>query len=90
MINLIVWIVLGGIIGWAASLVMRNDAKQGMLLNIIVGIVGAFLGGLLLSPLLGLGTMTRDDFSLSALFIAFLGSLILLAVVNLIRRGRLR
>ena len=54
--NLIIWLVVGGIIGWLASLVMKTDAQQGMILNVVVGIVGALLGGWLLSPLLGAGT----------------------------------
>ena len=45
MINILIWVVIGGIIGWLASMVMRTDAQQGILLNIVVGIVGAFLGG---------------------------------------------
>jgi uncharacterized membrane protein YeaQ/YmgE (transglycosylase-associated protein family) len=87
MINIIIWLVVGGIIGWLASLVMRTDAKQGIVLNVVVGIVGAILGGWLLSPLFGGGSINQGDFSLSGLIISFVGALILLAVVNLIRRG---
>lgn len=90
MINFILWIIIGGILGWLASKVMKTDAQQGIILNIVVGIVGAFLGGLLLSPLFGIPTMGRDNFTIAALFIAFLGAVILLAIVNLIRRGRVR
>lgn len=90
MINFIVWIIIGGIIGWLASLVMNTDAQQGILLNVVVGIVGAFLGGFLLSPLFGIATMNQGNFSIPALLIAFLGAVILLAVVNLIRRGSMR
>ncbi len=54
MINLIIWLVVGGLIGWVASLVMRTDAQQGMLLNVVVGVVGAALAGWLISPMLGL------------------------------------
>jgi uncharacterized membrane protein YeaQ/YmgE (transglycosylase-associated protein family) len=88
--NFIIWIVIGGIIGWLASMVMRTDAQQGIFLNIVVGIVGAFLGGWLLSPLFGTGTINADDFSLMSLLVSFLGAVILLAIVNLIRRGRAR
>ncbi|MBA2492584.1 MAG: GlsB/YeaQ/YmgE family stress response membrane protein [Gammaproteobacteria bacterium] len=88
--NFILWIIIGGIIGWLASLVMKTDAQQGILLNIVVGIVGAFLGGLLLSPLFGVASMGQGNFSIPALFIAFLGAVILLAIVNLIRRGSVR
>ena len=90
MINFIIWIVIGGVIGWLASLVMKTDAQQGLLLNVVVGIVGAFLGGLLLSSLVGIGSLSQGNFSVPALGIAFLGALILLAIVNLIRRGQVR
>ncbi len=90
MINFIIWIVLGGIIGWLASKVMRTDAQQGVILNVVVGIVGALLGGWLLSPLFGMGSLSQGNFSLPALFIAFLGAVILLGIVNLIRRGSVR
>jgi len=85
--NFIIWIVVGGILGWLASLVMRTDASQGMFLNIIVGIVGALLGGWLLAPLFGTGTINQNDFSISSLLVSFLGAVILLAIVNLLRRG---
>ncbi|GIZ51421.1 GlsB/YeaQ/YmgE family stress response membrane protein [Noviherbaspirillum aridicola] len=85
--NFIIWIVVGGILGWLASIVMRTDASQGMLLNIIVGIVGALLGGWLLAPLFGTGTINQNDFSISSLLVSFLGAVILLAIVNLVRRG---
>jgi uncharacterized membrane protein YeaQ/YmgE (transglycosylase-associated protein family) len=84
----ILWIVIGGILGWLASIVMKTNAEQGMLLNIIVGIVGAFLGGLLLAPLLGTGTINQSDFSIGSLFVSFLGAVILLAIVNFFRRRR--
>jgi len=90
MVNFIVWIILGGILGWVASIVMHTNKQQGILLNVIVGIVGAFLGGLLLSPLFGRGTINQSDFSLSALLISLLGAIILLAIVNLIRRKSVR
>ena len=85
--NFIIWIVIGGIIGWLASLVMKTDAQQGLFLNVVVGIVGAMLGGWFISPLLGAGTINQNDFSLAGLGVSFLGALILLAIVNLIRRG---
>lgn len=90
MINFIVWLILGGILGWLASLVMKTDKQQGIFLNIIVGIIGAFLGGLLLAPLFSTGTINQGDFSLSGLLISFLGAVILLAIVNFFRRGSAR
>jgi len=83
-------IIVGGIIGWLASLVMRTDAQQGILLNIVVGIIGAILGGFLLSPLLGGGSITSGNFSIPNLLVSLLGAVILLAIWNLIRRGSVR
>ena len=86
--NFIIWLIMGGIIGWLASIVMKRP--EGLFLNIIVGIVGAMLGGWLISPLLGAGTINQNDFSLGGLLVSFIGALILLAIVNLITRGRAR
>ncbi len=85
MINFIVWLALGALVGWLASIAMKTDAQQGALLNIVVGIVGAMLGGWLLSPLLGIATINQV-FSIGSLFVSFLGAVILLAIVNLFRR----
>ena len=86
MINLILWLLFGALIGWLASLVMRTDAQQGTLLNIVVGIVGAAIGGFLF----GRNTINSGAFSLTALLISFVGAVILLAIVNLVRRGSIR
>ncbi len=88
--NFIIWLVVGGIVGWIASLIMRTDAQQGMLLNIIVGIVGAFIGGWLISPMVGVGTINQNNFSIASLLVSLVGAVILLAIVNLFRRGRVR
>jgi uncharacterized membrane protein YeaQ/YmgE (transglycosylase-associated protein family) len=88
--NFLIWIVVGGILGWLASIVMKTDAQQGMILNIVVGIVGALLGGWLLAPLFGTGTINQNDFSVSSLLVSFLGAVILLAIVNLFRRKSVR
>jgi uncharacterized membrane protein YeaQ/YmgE (transglycosylase-associated protein family) len=87
--NFIIWLIVGGIVGWIASLIMRTDAQQGILLNVIVGIVGAFIGGWLISPLVGAGTIT-DGFSVGSFVVSLIGAIILLAIVNLFRRGRVR
>jgi uncharacterized membrane protein YeaQ/YmgE (transglycosylase-associated protein family) len=86
MINLILWLVFGALIGWLASLVMNRDAQQGALLNIIVGIVGAMIGGFLF----GGGTINQNNFSIGSLLVAFIGAVILLGIVNLLTRGRVR
>lgn len=87
--NFILWLIVGGILGWLASLIMKTDAQQGILLNVIVGIVGAFLGGWLISPLVGAGTI-NEGFSIGSLVVSLIGAVILLAIVNLFRRGRVR
>lgn len=91
--GLILLLVVGGVIGWLASIVMRTDAQQGIFLNVVVGIVGALLAGFLISPLLGVPPITSDGFavgSISTLFVSFLGAVVLLGIVNLLRRGSLR
>ena len=90
MINFLVWLVIGGVIGWLASLAMNTDGQQGVFLNVVVGIVGAALAGFLISPLVGVGTINQETFSLGALMVSFLGAVLLLAVVNLFRRGSVR
>jgi len=81
-----VWLLLGGFIGWVAS--SPKATREGLLLNIGVGIAGAFLAGMVLTPLVGIGTINQDDFSLPALMVSLVGSILLLAVVCLFRRQR--
>ena len=88
--NFIIWLVIGGIIGWLASMVMRTDAQQGVILNVVVGIVGAMLGGWLISPLVGVPTINQDAFSVPAMLESLVGAIILLGIVSLFRRGRAR
>ena len=88
--GLIILIVVGGILGWLASIVMRTDGQQGIFLNVIVGIVGALLGGFLLAPLLNFGGSITQGISVPSLLVSFLGAVILLAIVNLVRRGSVR
>ena len=90
MINFIIWLIVGAVLGWLASMLMNRNGQQGVLLDIIVGIVGAFIGGFLLAPLFNTGTINQGDFSLSGLIVSFLGAVILLAIVNLFRRGAVR
>jgi uncharacterized membrane protein YeaQ/YmgE (transglycosylase-associated protein family) len=88
--NIIVWLVVGGLIGWVASMIMKTNAQQGLILNIVVGIVGSMIGGWLIAPLLGAGTVNQNDFSIGGLLASLIGAVILLAVVNLVRRGSVR
>ncbi|ATY32837.1 GlsB/YeaQ/YmgE family stress response membrane protein [Sphingomonas psychrotolerans] len=83
--GLIIWLVIGGVVGWLASIIMRTDAQQGIFLNIIVGIVGAFIGGLLFGGSINNGAITPMTF-----LVSLLGAVILLAIVNLVRRGAVR
>ena len=88
--GILIWLIVGGIIGWIASLIMKTDAQQDLFLNIVVGIVGAFIGGWL-GGLVGLGgDINSGDFSLGGLLMSLVGAIVLLAIVNLFRRGRVR
>jgi uncharacterized membrane protein YeaQ/YmgE (transglycosylase-associated protein family) len=71
-------------------MLMRTDAQQGVILNVVVGVIGALLGGFLLAPMFGTGTINQNDFSLASLGVSLLGAVILLAIVNLVRRGTAR
>jgi uncharacterized membrane protein YeaQ/YmgE (transglycosylase-associated protein family) len=84
--GIIVWLIVGGVVGWLASIIMRTDAQQGILLNVVVGIVGALLAGFVVSPLLGIGTINQG-LSMGTFLVSLAGAVILLAIVNLFRRG---
>jgi uncharacterized membrane protein YeaQ/YmgE (transglycosylase-associated protein family) len=83
--NILIWLIMGGIIGWLASVIMRT--QEGILLNIVVGIVGALIGGWLISPMIGAATINQGDLSVAGLGVSLLGAIILLAIVNLFRGG---
>ena len=85
MINFIIWIIAGAFIGWLASIIMRTNDRQGLIADIIVGIVGAFVGGYFLSPLFNVGTINEGDFSIPALLVSLGGAVILLAFSKLFR-----
>lgn len=88
--NFIIWLIVGGLIGWLASVLMKTNGQQGMFLNVVVGIVGAMLGGWLLAPMFGTGTINSNDFSLAGLGVSLLGAIVLLAIVSFFRRGSAR
>ena len=88
--NFIIWLIVGGLIGWLASVLMKTNGQQGMFLNVVVGIFGAMVGGWFISPLVGVGTINQNNFSLPALLVSFVGAAILLAIVSLFRRGSAR
>ena len=83
-------LIVGGIIGWLASIVMRTDGQQGIILNVVVGLVGAVLAGFLITPLIGGAPITNGGFDLRSLIASFIGAIVLLAIVNLFRRGSVR
>lgn len=87
--GIIIWLIIGGVVGWLASIIMKTDGQQGIILNVVVGIVGALLAGFLISPLLGIGTI-NSGLSIGTFLVSLGGAIILLAIVNLIRRGRPR
>ena len=85
----IIALIVGGIAGWLASLVMNRDASMGIFWNIVVGCIGSVLGNLIAGPLLGVqGTV--QEFSLTGLIIAIVGAVVLLGIANLVQRGRVR
>jgi uncharacterized membrane protein YeaQ/YmgE (transglycosylase-associated protein family) len=88
--NIIIMLIVGGIIGWLASMLMRTDGQQGIFLNIVVGLVGAVLAGFLVTPLMGGTPITNGGFDLRSLIASFIGAVVLLAIVNLVRRGSVR
>ena len=99
MINIVLWLVVGGALGWLATIVMQIDgqqevqidAQQALLLNMGVGLAGAFLSGVLFSLLADAGSpLAARTFSLGALFVAFSGAVLLLAIVAMVRRGTAR
>lgn len=83
--NFLIMLIVGGIAGWLASMLMRTDGQQGIILNVVVGIIGGFLGGILL-PMVGLNFAGTVGYLITAL----IGAVVLLAIVNLFRRGRVR
>ena len=89
--NIVSWLIVGGLIGWLATRIMRPDAQQGIALNIVVGIVGALVGGGFLSPLLGaIATINQSNFSVPSVFVSVLGAIILLAAASFVPRGTVR
>lgn len=85
MLSLIAWLIFGALIGWVASKIMNTDAQQGAVLNIVVGIIGAFIGGFLINR-----DVTANVFNLWSVLTALIGAVVLLGIVNLFQRGRVR
>jgi len=88
--NLIILLVVGGLIGWVASMIMNTDGQQGIILNVVVGIVGALLAGFVVTPLIGGASIMNGGINVQTILISLVGSVILLALLNLMRRGTVR
>ena len=84
--GIIIWLIVGGVVGWLASLIMKTDGQQGVLLNIVVGIVGAFLAGWFISPMVGVGTINQG-ISIGSIVVSLIGAVILLFIVKLFRKA---
>jgi uncharacterized membrane protein YeaQ/YmgE (transglycosylase-associated protein family) len=87
--GILIWLIVGGVVGWLASIIMRTDGQQGILLNVVVGIVGALIAGFVVSPMIGVGTI-NEGISVATFLVSLVGAVILLAIVNLFRRGSVR
>ena len=88
--GLIILLVVGGLIGWVASMIMRTNGQQGIVLNVVVGIVGALLAGFIVTPLIGGAPITSGEISVPSVLVSLLGAVVLLAIINLFRRGTVR
>jgi uncharacterized membrane protein YeaQ/YmgE (transglycosylase-associated protein family) len=84
MVGIIIWLVVGGVCGWLASMVMRTDGQQGVILNVVVGIIGAVIA----SFIFGVGI--NQAITVMTFVYSLIGAIILLAIVNLVRRGSVR
>ena len=84
--GIIVWLIMGGVVGWIASMIMGTNARQGMLLNVVVGIVGALIGGWLIGPMVGAGSI-NDGITIMSVIVSLIGAVILLAILSLFRRS---
>ncbi|WP_235263344.1 GlsB/YeaQ/YmgE family stress response membrane protein [Nitrincola sp. A-D6] len=83
--GIVIWLVMGGLVGWIASMIMGTNAQQGIILNVVVGIVGALIGGWLIGPMLGAGSI-NEGITIMSFIVSLIGAIILLALVNLFQR----
>jgi uncharacterized membrane protein YeaQ/YmgE (transglycosylase-associated protein family) len=86
MINFVIWLAVGGLVGWLASVVMQSQRQHGLALNVVVGVVGAAVGGWIISPMVGVETPNEDVFNVGALLVSLIAAIGLLALINLVRR----
>ena len=85
----IVALIVGGVAGWLASMVMNRNASMGIFWNIVVGCVGSVIGNMIAGPLLGISGSVKE-FSLTGLIVAVIGAVVVLGIVNLVQRGKVR
>lgn len=83
--GIIIWLVVGGLVGWVASLIMKTDGSQGIILNVVVGIVGALIAGYFISPLVGVSTINQNALNIGSILVSLLGAVILIALVKAMR-----
>jgi uncharacterized membrane protein YeaQ/YmgE (transglycosylase-associated protein family) len=88
--NVLIWIVVGGLIGWFASKILTTDGQHGIALNVVIGIVGALIGGWVLSPMLGISSVNQNDISIPGLLVSLTGAIALLGIVKFLRTYNLR
>lgn len=88
--GIIILFIVGGLIGWVASMIMRTDGQQGIILNVVVGVVGALLAGFIVTPLIGGAPITSGVISIQSVLVSLVGAIVLLAIINLVRRGSIR
>jgi len=88
--GIIILFIVGGLIGWVASMIMRTDGQQGVILNVVVGVVGALLAGFIVTPLIGGAPITSGVISIQSVLVSLVGAIVLLAIINLVRRGSIR
>ena len=85
--NIIIYLIAGAVVGYIASRIMRTNSQQGLLMDIVVGVIGAFLAGYFISPLLGVGTI-NDAITIPTLLVTLLGSVVLLWIYKMVAARR--
>jgi uncharacterized membrane protein YeaQ/YmgE (transglycosylase-associated protein family) len=88
--TILIWLVVGGLLGWVASMIMGTDGRQGVILNVVVGIIGALIGGWIFGGTFGTSTINEGNLSVSGLLVSLVGAIILIAVVKFFRGSALR
>ncbi len=85
--SFIIWILVGALVGWIASLIMKTDAQQGAILNIVIGIIGAWVGGYFISPLVGVSTINQNALSIPSILVSIVGAVIVIFIWKLITKA---